>query len=154
MPRIELRIPGNDPEGLSLMGVCIKRLTQLVLDDEHAAEVELAMVEAITNSMRHADIGDSDILIQFTLLDNEVAIDLIDEGRPVPPSLLEFSGWSLDFDPADIQNLPTGGMGLMIIRSLMNDVSYRFEDGRNHWNFRIFPRRNTGGSADPVGRDP
>lgn len=153
MPRIELRIPGNDPECLSLMGVCIRRLTQLVLDEDHAAEVELAMIEAITNSMRHAEIGDSDILVQFTLLEDGVAIDLIDEGKPVPPYLLEFSGWSLDFDPADIQNLPTGGMGLMIIKSLMNEVSYRFEDGRNHWNFRIFPRRNASGSPPSDERD-
>lgn len=152
MPRIELRIPGNDPEGLGLMGTCIKQLTLLVLDEEHAAEVELAMIEAITNSMRHADIGDSDILVQFSLLEDEVAIDLIDEGKPVPPSLLEFSGWSLDFDPADIQNLPTGGMGLMIIRSLMNEVSYRYEDGRNHWNFRIFPRQNSGRSPPSKSR--
>lgn len=153
MPRIELRIPGNDPEGLKLMGACIRRLTLLVLDEEHAAEVELAMVEAITNSMRHAEIGDSDILVQFTLLEDGVAIDLIDEGKPVPPSLLDFSVWSLDFDPADIQNLPTGGMGLMIIRSLMNEVSYRFEDGRNHWKFRIFPRQNPGSLSPSEGRN-
>jgi serine/threonine-protein kinase RsbW len=67
-----------------------------------------------------------------------VEIDLQDEGRPLDPDILEAAGRKWDFDPTDIQSLPVGGMGLMLIKKVMNEVSYRFENGRNRWRFSKF----------------
>jgi anti-sigma regulatory factor (Ser/Thr protein kinase) len=136
--RIELRIPGNHPESVRLLGVCVRNLALMVFDAPLAAEVELAMVEAVNNSILHAKPGDSDIRLTFTLSSRGVEIDLQDEGRPLDPDILEAAGRKWDFDPTDIQSLPVGGMGLMLIKKVMNEVSYRFENGRNRWRFSKF----------------
>ena len=147
MPRIDLSIAGNQPEGVRLLGACIRQLALLTFNEEHAAEVEVAMVEAVTNSMRHAQIGDTDIKVRFALAKGGVEIDLFDEGQPLDPSILESRDHALEFDPSDIQNLPVGGMGLIIIKNYMNEVSYRFENGRNHWKFSKYPCPNGTGTA-------
>jgi len=136
--RIELRIPGNHPESVRLLGVCLKNLSLTVFDPQGATEIELAMVEAVNNSILHAKPGASDIQLTFTLSPRGGEIDLQDEGRPLDPGILEAAGQRWDFDPSDIQNLPEGGMGLMLIKKLMNEVSYRHENGRNWWSFSKF----------------
>jgi len=135
MTQINLSIAGNQPEGVRLLSICLKQLALLVLNEIHAAEVEAAMYEAVTNSMRHADIGDTPIKIRFTLLSTGVEIELIDEGKPLDRAIFESCNNALNFDPTDIQSLPVGGMGLIIIKNYMNEVSYQFENGRNHWKF-------------------
>ena len=147
MPRITLSIAGNQPESLGLLGGCIKQLSLTVFDEAGASQVELAIVEAVTNSIRHADIGDTDIQIHFVVDDAGVTIDLMDKGKPMDPAILESRGNRVNFNPADIQNLPEGGMGLFIIKNYMNEVSYRFENGRNRWKFR----KNLHPAAPPAG---
>ena len=136
--RIELRIPGNHPESVRLLGVCLKHLSLTVFDPQGAAEIELAMVEAVNNCILHAKPGASEIRLTFTLSPRGVEIDLQDEGQPLDPRILESAGSQWGFDPADIQNLPEGGMGLMLIKQLMNEVSYRHENGLNWWSFSKF----------------
>lgn len=143
MSRIALSIAGNQPESLGLLGACIRQLALAVFDEAEACQVELAIIEAVTNSIRHADIGDTDILIHFAADDSGVTIELLDEGKPMDPTILESRGNQVNFNPADIQNLPEGGMGLFIIKHFMNEVSYRFENGRNHWNFRKYIQPRT-----------
>lgn len=138
MPRITLSIAGNQPESLGLLGGCIKQLSLAVFNEAGASQVELAIVEAVTNSIRHAEIGDTDILIHFAVDDYGVSIELMDEGKPMDLAILESQGNQVNFNPADIQNLPEAGMGLFIIKHFMNEVSYRFENGRNCWKFRKY----------------
>src|SRR5512137_2336760 len=125
MSWIDLSIAGNQPEALRLLGTCIKQLSLLIFTEEHASEVEVAMVEAITNSIRHAQVGDSEIKVRFAMVRGGVEIDLVDMGKPLDPAILDACGAALEFDPTDIQNLPEGGMGLVIIKNYMNEVSYR-----------------------------
>ena len=93
------------------------------------AQVELAMVEAVNNVIRHAyklEAGHP-VDVVFTVEPESFTIEVIDEGRSRP----ERPAPELDFDPTDIASLPEGGMGLFIIHSVMDRVEYASRDGRN-----------------------
>ena len=99
------------------------------LPARECAHVELAVDEALNNVIRHAYHGEAGhpIEIAFALEANRFTIEISDEGHPMtPPSPAE-----LDFDPADIANLPEGGMGLLIIHSVMDDVEFHRVGNRN-----------------------
>lgn len=136
--RIELSIPGNHHGSVRLMGLCLRSLSLTVFDPQTAAEIELAIVEAVNNSILHAKPGAFNIELTFSLSPRGIEIRLQDEGQPMDPRVLEVAGQGWNFDPSDIQNLPEGGMGLMLIKKLMNEVSYHHENGRNTWSFNKF----------------
>ncbi len=96
---------------------------------QDCARVELALVEAANNCIRHAYGLQAGHLLEVTctLDDDRLTVEVSDEGTPMPerPKPL------LDFDPTDIANLPTGGMGLFLIRSVMDQVEYTSVNGRN-----------------------
>jgi len=93
------------------------------------AHIELALVEAANNVVRHAYRGEAGHVLEvvFTLERESFTLEVADHGTPMPVRPAP----NLDFDPADIAHLPEGGMGLFIIHSVMDHVDYRSEDGRN-----------------------
>lgn len=93
------------------------------------AQVELALVEAVNNVIRHAYLGEAGhpVRVTFTLRDGQFSIEIEDEGLPMPPR----EAPALDFDPTDIANLPEGGMGLFIIESVMDHVEFERRGSRN-----------------------
>lgn len=99
------------------------------LEPRSCAQVELALVEAANNCVRHAyhlEAGHP-LEVTFTLEADHFTLEVTDSGTPMPPRGTPV----LDFDPHDIENLPTGGMGLFLIHSVMDQVEYRSVDGRN-----------------------
>lgn len=99
------------------------------LDSRHCAQVELALVEAANNCVRHAyhlEAGHP-LEVAFTLEADRFTLEVTDRGTPMPPHGTPV----LDFDPSDIENLPTGGMGLFLIHNVMDQVEYTSLDGRN-----------------------
>ncbi|MBP1466876.1 ATP-binding protein [Candidatus Chloroploca sp. M-50] len=38
------------------------------------------------------------------------------------------------YEPPDLDDIPNGGMGIFLIRKLMDDVTYTRVSGRNHWS--------------------
>ena len=88
------------------------------LDPRLCAHVELALVEAANNCVRHAyqlEAGHP-LEVVFTLYEDHFTLEVTDEGQPMSPRPAP----ELDFDPGDIANLPTGGMGLFLIHSSQN----------------------------------
>jgi anti-sigma regulatory factor (Ser/Thr protein kinase) len=61
-----------------------------------------------------------------------VTIRVHDWGRPIPGDALAGAGLSrFDFDPDDLDAIPSGGMGLSLITAVMDDVAYRSDGGQN-----------------------
>ncbi len=92
-------------------------------------QVELALVEAVNNVIRHAYRGEAGhpVRVEFAVRGDRFTIEIEDEGTPMPDRRAPV----LDFDPADVASLPEGGMGLFIIHSVMDEVEFRRLDGRN-----------------------
>jgi serine/threonine-protein kinase RsbW len=130
---IQLVIDSN-LENVWMVGVTINRLCALVLDQTACNEVELAVVEAVNNCIEHAYRQDDGHQVKVTLEigAEAVEIDVEDEGEPLDRELVDkIKADGLSFDPADMDNLPEGGMGWFLINSMMDEVHYDSAGGRN-----------------------
>jgi anti-sigma regulatory factor (Ser/Thr protein kinase) len=92
-------------------------------------QVMSAFVEAFNNTAIHAyrDRPVGPVEVRLDVHRDRLVVTLIDEGSgfeasAVPPPSL---------DPTNVAALPEGGMGLFIMRSFMDEVTHRAEDGRN-----------------------
>jgi anti-sigma regulatory factor (Ser/Thr protein kinase) len=96
-----------------------------VLDDDSAASVELALVEALTNSIRHGPADSAQpIGIFLDVTDEDVVLEIAD-GSPPMPTLFDGAGQQkLELDGYDIDDLAEGGRGLSLIVLSMDEVSF------------------------------
>ena len=103
------------------------------LGEEGAGDVELALAEAVTNVVRHGyGPKGGPIRIEASETPNRLVVKISDWGRPIPGEALASAGLSrFDFDPANLLEIPEGGMGLSIIASVMDEVTYRSDEGQN-----------------------
>ena len=99
------------------------------LDEQDQSELEICIVEALNNVVRHSYKSKPGNIINLDVgFDgNVIRIKIIDSGH----SRTDFSKPTLDYDPLDIENLPEGGMGLFIIDRLMDSTNYETEGGKN-----------------------
>jgi anti-sigma regulatory factor (Ser/Thr protein kinase) len=133
----------------------IEKVTQLVesFGDEHTLPRQLvfnftlALDEVLTNVINYgyADEGEHPIVVRLACDGREVSAEVQDEGRPFNP---------LEAKPPDIEasleDRPIGGLGVYIVRTLMDALDYRRENGRN---ILIMSKRLTDrdGSGPPDG---
>jgi len=101
---------------------------QAGLAPEIRFKVELALEEAVANIVRHGfadDLG-HEIAVELELSGGSMRIRLEDDGRPFNP---------LKAPPVDVDQLleqrPIGGLGIHLMRSLMDRIRYRRIAGRN-----------------------
>ncbi|HEX7364101.1 MAG TPA: ATP-binding protein [Dehalococcoidia bacterium] len=86
-------------------------------------EVELAVDEACTNIMKYAYAGNEGrIIITCEIQDNELVITIQDNGNPFNPSSVPKPDLAADLDHRKV-----GGLGIFLMRRLMDDVSYSFD---------------------------
>ena len=91
--------------------------------------VMLVLEEWNLNVMDYGHDDDTDkIDIELTSEDNSITIEIIDGGRPFNP-LTEAPEPDLT---STVNDRRVGGLGVHFIRTLMDDVAYERESGRNH----------------------
>jgi len=90
--------------------------------------VNLALDEAVTNIVQYAydDPKGRELIVRLEVAGNELRGDVIDEGRafnPLDVALPDLTAPLADREP--------GGLGIHLVRSLIDRLSYRREDGKN-----------------------
>jgi len=124
-------------EDVSLIGPTIATVCQnSPLDEVEGFQVEVSVVEAVNNSIRHAYSGESGHAVEVDIVryEDRIEFEISDWGQPMK-RLPDFDDVTLDYDPTDRQNLPTGGMGLFIMHDVMDRMSYESRDGKNMLSF-------------------
>src|SRR5262245_25570950 len=117
-------------QNVSLVGVAINALcASLSLSQTDAYQIELCAVEAVTNAIKHAYDNRRGFPVQvcFTTHPDKLVLAVCDEGKKMSKLVVP----SLDFDPTDREHLPEGGMGLFLIHSVMDKVTYTSRHGKN-----------------------
>ncbi len=117
-------------QNVSLVGVAVNSMSMsLSLSQVDASQIELCVVEAVTNAIKHAYNNQPGFSIQvnFAVYPDKLVITVCDEGQAMPALVVP----SLDFDPTDLEHLPEGGMGLFLIHSIMDEVTYVSQQGKN-----------------------
>jgi serine/threonine-protein kinase RsbW len=96
-----------------------------ILNDDAAAGVELALVEALTNSIRHGPPDSAQpIGIFLEVTDSDVVVEVAD-GSPPMPKLFDGAGQQkLELDALDIQDVSESGRGLSLIVLSVDEVSF------------------------------
>jgi serine/threonine-protein kinase RsbW len=112
--------------GYAVHGIC----SQLGLGDIVVYQIELAVVEAVNNAIKHAygSVGGHPVEVVISINEKRLQFEICDEGETI--NILKKST-DLDFDPQNKTSLPEGGMGLHIMEQVMDDVTYFVRDGRN-----------------------
>ena len=99
------------------------------LKPEAVFSLNLALDEVVTNVIRYAHDDDGQehpIVVRLALERDVLTAQVEDDGRAFNP--LEAPAPDLD---ASLDERPIGGLGIFLVRSVMNSVEYRREDGRN-----------------------
>jgi serine/threonine-protein kinase RsbW len=121
-------------EAVSAAGDSIAAVLDQSFDADHASHLRLGLVEALTNVVEHGYRGQPGGQMHLSVLTgpSHWCFRLIDAGRPIPASALEAADGSVfEFDPAALDALPEGGMGLSLIHMVFDQVDYKCAAGRN-----------------------
>ena len=95
--------------------------------DLHA--VTLALDEVITNTITYGydDQATHEIQVRLTLAKGQLSVEVQDDGRPFNPLTAPQPDLT-----SGVEERPVGGLGIHLVRSLMPEVDYRRESGKNH----------------------
>ena len=92
-------------------------------------KINLVLEELGLNIMNYGnDENLSDIEITLTSEEDVLTIEIVDSGRPFDP-LNDAPEPDLD---AVLEDRPVGGLGLYLVRTMMDDLRYRRENDKNY----------------------
>jgi len=99
--------------------------------DIHA--FSLSLDELVTNTIAYGydDQGPHEIRVRLALANGRLSAEVEDDGRPFNP----LTAPQPDLTSA-VEDRPVGGLGIHLVRSLMDHVDYRRESGKNHLMMR------------------
>jgi serine/threonine-protein kinase RsbW len=122
----------------------VRALCSESLADEALDELELGLVEALNNVIKHGYAGQkgSSVEVQVGLKADRVVIDIIDQAAPMPAEALQpRDPWGA-IDSANLEHLPESGMGLALIQMTMDEVAYSSAAGVNRLQLtKLLPRK-------------
>ena len=120
----------------------ISRLAQFVdsiaadknLDATTATNINLALEEAVTNVIMYAYPQDKQGLVdvEAKIRDDELAFIITDSGKPFDPTAAPEVDTTLGVEDRKI-----GGLGIFLVRKIMDNVRYDRIDGKNILSMNI-----------------
>jgi serine/threonine-protein kinase RsbW len=113
---------------------------QTAQQDDLRGTAEIVLAEVLNNIVEHAyaDQG-GDITLRLVQQDGAVHCTVIDTGAPMPGLCLPEGR----FQPLDdLADLPEGGFGWFLIRSLTQGLAYRRTQGVNRLSFRLLAKQS------------
>ena len=98
------------------------------IDESLAMSLNLALEEAVTNVILYAYPAGTDGTVDIVadVKDDSLEFTISDSGRPFDPTAAPEADTSLG-----VEERPIGGLGIYLVRKLMDSVSYEYKDGKN-----------------------
>ena len=126
--KYQLKLP-IETANLEIIREFVAHIAQnMGFSDENVHRIELAVDEASTNVIRHAYKGKNQkkefISIDVATYDDRLEIDVIDSGKGFKPNRIK----TPDMD-IYLKEMKRGGLGLYLIKTLMDEVEYRIKPG-------------------------
>ncbi len=100
--------------------------------------IQLATDEAASNIIEHAYEGSANGIIELScgMQGNAIKIVLVDHGEPFDPSEIPMPDLK-----ADLSERKIGGLGIFLMRKLMDEVHYDSQPGRNSNTLTMIKRK-------------
>lgn len=124
-----LHVPSST-ENLALIRDFISNIgCQAGFDEKEVARIALAVDEACANVIEHAYGSDDtrEVKIRVVIEDERITFEIQDTGRGFDPSQIE----ARDVEEL-IRQRKSGGLGLRLIRTIMDDVQYQIVPGHKN----------------------
>jgi len=138
------RFPATDAAVRSHLEALESRLRQSRVSSDRCNDLQIVLGEVLNNIVEHSiagadDAGADDGCIELAIRHDHgrLLVETRDAGRPLPPSLL--TGADAPAIDTDLDDMPEGGFGWFIIHTLVDDMMYERDDGRNLLSFSISP---------------
>ena len=100
------------------------------LHEAKISRLELAVEEALVNVFNHAydeqTRADGAVFCEVATQTDGLTVEIVDQGPPFDPLARPDPDTALEID----QRQP-GGLGILLIKTLVDEARYRREDGRN-----------------------
>ncbi|WP_227269947.1 ATP-binding protein [Roseobacter weihaiensis] len=113
-------------------------LRPLDLDVEEAGTIEIVLAEVLNNIVEHAypPTGPAGpIAIHFIQQPDGLRVKVMDQGNKLPDEKVPLvTAAPLD---VELQDMPEGGFGWLLIQHLAKDVTYARVGKENHLNMRL-----------------
>ncbi|SCY63111.1 ATP-binding protein [Alkaliphilus peptidifermentans] len=119
---IKLSIP-NKPEYVSVVRLTVAAIAnRMGFDIEKIEDIKVAIAEACTNAITHGKKDDQENFdIEFILKEKKLTMIVCDSGRGCITD---------EINIPDLNNLKEGGLGIFIIKSLMDEVEIASDIGK------------------------
>jgi len=139
-PRLTARVEAS-PEGLREAASTLDRFEAAHgVDPESAWPVHVALDEVLSNVVRHGTAGPRTVLIEvtFAAIGDHLEVVVEDDGPALNPLTLPAPDTA-----APLEARQPGGLGVHLVRNLMDRVSYTRDGDRNRLVFarRLRPAR-------------
>ena len=107
-------------------------------DDKDVYNIQLAADEAASNIIEHAYEGVSDGLLELScgVKGNAITIILVDHGESFDPSEIPLPDLK-----ADLSDRKIGGLGIFLMRKLMDEVHYETKPNKSNTLIMIKRKR-------------
>jgi anti-sigma regulatory factor (Ser/Thr protein kinase) len=120
----------NDLSEIALVRDALDRLgAELAVPGRAIIQLQVALDEIVSNVIKYswADGENHEFLVRITVNDGAVALDIFDDGEPFDPR------GAPEPDPPLAGKRPEpGGVGIQMVKKLVDDLAYERIDGRNH----------------------
>ena len=126
----ELKIEAKKENFEKVLAFVEEALEKAGVPYEVQLSVEMAIEEIYLNIVYYAYAqkdGDAIILADINEKDKILTLTFIDEGPEYNPLLKEDPDTTMD-----IMDRPIGGLGILMVKKMMDDVAYCRENGENH----------------------
>ena len=126
----ELRVEAKKENFEKVLAFVEEALEKAGVPYEVQLSVEMAIEEIYLNIVYYAYAqkdGDATILTDIDEEDKILTLTFIDEGPEYNPLLREDPDTTMD-----IMDRPIGGLGILMVKKMMDDVAYCRENGENH----------------------
>ena len=119
----------NDIDEVPKLAVFVDEVCEETGIDMHIVmQLNLAIEEAVVNVMNYAypqgTSGNIEISVAYS--DGALVFTISDEGKPFDPTKVSDPDTSLS-----AEDRPIGGLGIHLVRQLMDEVSYSYENNHN-----------------------
>jgi serine/threonine-protein kinase RsbW len=125
----------SDLDDVPLVGIAVNRFcSYAAFSETDAFNIELCVVEAVTNSIKHAygEKSGHEVMVVFTLSEKEAVFEVCDKGKPMNPERLKKADLGTSHvEKQPINSIADCGRGLGIMKEIMDCVEYRTGDEFN-----------------------
>lgn len=134
--RLEVTVPATFDDVTTVRSLLAAAAAGVPISRATLLRVEICLVEALNNVVRHSYAGrdDGEVRIAFDASPQRLVIEIVDRGAPMPEAVrhrIRTTPPIGDRDVAAVDDLPEGGFGIPILRTVLDGIEYRREGDRN-----------------------